>query len=334
MPLLKAHPPARSGPYPRAMRVLHVIVPLVLIAVILSMVGAADVVARLRAANPAWVLAAVIACSAQVILCAVRWRLTAARLRALIPLNRAVGEYYLSSLVNTTVPGGVVGDAMRAVRTRGAAGFETAAQAVVIERLAGQIALGAVLITGLAASGLPHLQWPAAVAALVSAAIAVGLMVLRRNGMHRSMPAVLRRFLGAIRQSWLGGAGPAQATLSLLIVAANIAAFIFAARAAGATLAIADALFAVPLILAAMLIPFSVAGWGYREGAAAAVFPLIGGSAAAGVSASILFGVAILLASLPGLFVLIFQRRQQAVAAETPPAMQESLPKASSHPDG
>jgi len=52
-------------------------------------------------------------------------------------------------------------------------------------------------------------------------------------------------------------------------------------------------------------IPFSVAGWGYREGAAAVVFPLIGHSAALGVSASVVFGVVVLIANLPGTLVLL-----------------------------
>jgi hypothetical protein len=59
------------------------------------------------------------------------------------------------------------------------------------------------------------------------------------------------------------------------------------------------ALVLVPLILAAMLIPLTVGGWGWREGAAAALFPLAGASSVAGVSAGIVFGGAILLSVLP-----------------------------------
>src|SRR6056297_1937847 len=130
-------------------RALHVLVPLALVTVVLSAVGAEDVLSRLRSAEPGWILAALGACSAQTLLSALRWRLTAERLGARMSLGDAVSEYYLSSLVNTTMPGGMVGDAVRAVRTRGAAGLERAAQAVVIERLAGQIAVGSVLLLGL-----------------------------------------------------------------------------------------------------------------------------------------------------------------------------------------
>ena len=123
------------------------------------------------------------------------------------------------------------------------------------------------------------------------------------------LPPVVRRFLAAVRQSWFDRrAAPLQVALSLLIVALNLAAFVLAARATGVALDPADALLAVPLVLAAMLVPLSVAGWGYREGAAAAVFPLIGASAAAGVSASVVFGAVVLVASLPGLAVLLVRK--------------------------
>ncbi|MEO1795636.1 MAG: lysylphosphatidylglycerol synthase transmembrane domain-containing protein [Pseudomonadota bacterium] len=284
---------------------MHVVVPVALIAFIVSTVGAGDVLARLGAADPVWILAAIAAATAQMFLSSLRWRLTAARLGAGLRYRDAVSEYYLSSIINSTVPGAVVGDALRVVRTRAAAGLERAAQAVIIERLAGQVALGATLIAGLALSGHAVLEGSAAVAAAIVLAV-LGLLFLLRGGIaSRLMPAVGQRFLMAIRLSWFGRSTALfQIVLSLLVVAANLAGFVFAARATGAIIGFPEILYAVPLILAAMLIPFSVAGWGYREGAAAAVFPWIGASAAAGVSASVLYGAVILVASLPGVLVL------------------------------
>jgi len=302
--------PRRGGPiFTVTHCALHILVPLVLVTLVVSMVGTGEVLSRLRSAEPGWILAALAACAAQTLLSALRWRLTAGRLGARIPLGDAVSEYYLSSLVNTTVPGGMVGDAVRAVRTRGAAGLERAAQAVVIERLAGQIAVGSVLLLGLAVSGRAELHWIAAIAACVAAVLGTGVHAVGRARAERILPPMVRRFLAAIRQSWFDRRTAClQVALSILIVAVNIAAFVLAARATGVTIPPADALLAVPLILAAMLVPLSVAGWGYREGAAAAAFPLIGTSAAAGVSASVVFGAVMLGASLPGLAVLLVRK--------------------------
>ena len=82
---------------------------------------------------------------AQTVLSAMRWRLTARQLGQTIPLTRAIGEYYLAQVVNQSLPGGVVGDAGRAVRARHQAGLRRAGAAVAIERLAGQVALFLVL---------------------------------------------------------------------------------------------------------------------------------------------------------------------------------------------
>ncbi|MFD0981479.1 lysylphosphatidylglycerol synthase transmembrane domain-containing protein [Tropicimonas aquimaris] len=292
-------------------RAVRVVAPVILFAFIVWMVGAGDVMTRLGAADPGWMFVALLACSAQIVLCAFRWRSTAARLGAPIGIGRAVAEYYLSSAVNTTVPGGVAGDALRAVRTQGVARFETAAQAVVIERLAGQVALGAVLLLGLALSGRPELQWWAAVATGVALLLAALIAVVRPAVPDRLVPAVFRRFGSALKSSWFDRREAVfQSILSLLIVAANLTSFAAAARATGTAIGFPDVFFAVPLILAAMLVPFSVAGWGYREGAAAAVFPLIGASAVAGVSASVVFGAVFLVASLPGAVILLLRTRE------------------------
>jgi len=318
MPTTAAQPSERVARGGGAYRAAHVAVPLVVTGFVVWVVGGSDVFERIAAADLAWVVAALLACSAQIVLCAIRWQLTAARLAAHISKRGAVAEYYLSSLINTTVPGGVVGDAYRAVRTRGISGLERAAQSVVIERLAGQVALGVTLILGLALSGRPQLQLASIVAIGILAGLALFVLFVRGHGVSRRLPPILLRFAAAIRSSWFDiRAATAQIALSLLIVGANLVAFVFSARATGTILPFPDMLYAVPLILAAMLIPFSVAGWGYREGAAAAVFSMIGATAAEGVAASLLFGTVILLSSLPGLAMLVLRKRDRATRSSS-----------------
>ncbi len=70
----------------------------------------------------------------------------------------------------------------------------------------------------------------------------------------------------------------------------------------------AEALVLVPVCLAAMLVPVGIGGLGLREGAAAALWPLAGHPAEAGVAAALLFGLAALLAALPGAAVLARHR--------------------------
>ena len=62
---------------------------------------------------------------------------------------------------------------------------------------------------------------------------------------------------------------------------------------------------AVILLLGWMLVPLTIGGWGLREGTAAALFPLVGGSGEAGLAASIAFGLVLLASSLPGAITLL-----------------------------
>jgi bacteriorhodopsin len=54
-----------------------------------------------------------------------------------------------------------------------------------------------------------------------------------------------------------------------------------------------------------MAVPMSIAGWGPREGVAAWSFGLAGLGAQQGISAAVVYGVLVLVASLPGAVVLL-----------------------------
>ena len=275
---------------------------------------------RLAGASPAWLVVAIAALTAQTVLIAVRWRLVAGRIGLRIGMRHAVGEYYLAQLVNMTLPGGVVGDVSRAARARGGAGLGAAARSVVLERFAGQVAMGAVLATALAVSlSVPGgIDWPRGTAPLLIACLAglgaaacAARPVLRRLGLagvaHRALFA--RDIL------------PRQAILGLAIVALNLAAFASCAAATGSALGLGATATLVPLILSAMLIPVSVGGWGWREGAAAALFPLAGHDPAAGLAASVAFGAILLAASLPGAVWPLLMRRDLPEADARPTSL-------------
>jgi uncharacterized membrane protein YbhN (UPF0104 family) len=279
----------------------------------------ADGAAALRllaGANPFWLLAAVVALTLQTGLSALRWRLTAAQLGISLGRGAALREYYLSQIVNQALPGGVIGDAGRALRSRQAAGLMAAGQAVVFERLAGQIALFAVMAVAFAATRIVPggLDWPPEVAWAVALVIAAGLSVaLLLWGLARSGRAARLGRQGAAlwRALFAPQVRARQAALSLATVACNIAGFGFCIWAVGLGLPIPAIAALVPLILLAMVIPLTISGWGLREGAAAALFPLAGASASDGLAASIAFGLVFLATVLPGLALLTFGTRWQ-----------------------
>jgi uncharacterized membrane protein YbhN (UPF0104 family) len=295
----------------RAVRVVQILVAGALLALLWRAADGPAAAQSLASANWGWIGLAFVALSAQITLSALRWRLTARQLGIALGARAAVGEYYLSQVVNQSLPGGMIGDAGRAVRSRGQAGLMAAGQAVVFERLAGQIAMFAVLAVAFVATlAVPGgFDWPQWLAVPVALLLAAGVCLPVVGRAARWLPGAAGRGARNLGQALhLALAAPAalpgQIGLSLGTALLNLAAFTFCARAVGVELSLPATAALVPLILFTMLIPISVSGWGLREGAAAALLPLAGATASGGLAASVAFGLTFLAAVLPGLVPL------------------------------
>ena len=242
--------------------------------------------------------------------CAWRWSLVARGVGAEVPVRAAVAACYRSQFLNTATPGGVLGDVHRGVqhgRRTGDAG--RGLRSVVWERTAGQVvqaALALVVLSVLPSPVRATLPW-------VWAGAFIGLVGLAGLGLarHPSRPTDRR---AGLRRAWLvevrrgvlaARTWPLIALASALAVAGHVLTFLVAARTAGAT---ASASRLVPLafvVLLAMAVPANLAGWGPREGVAAWVFGAAGLGAGTGLSTAVVYGVLVLVASLPGAAVLV-----------------------------
>lgn len=296
---------------PRLVRVGQTAATIGLLAFLWQIADGPETARILTTADPVWLLAGFLALTVQTVLSALRWQLTAAQLGIKLPQMHALREYYLAQLINQAVPGGVVGDAARAVRSRDQVGLIASGQAVVFERLAGQIAMFvtmavAFLATLLAPGGF---EWPAWLVPPILLVILAGTLTPFAGFVATQLPG---RVGVIIKKQWLT-LGKAltgrnvllrQIALSLGTVFCNLAAFAFCAQAVGVALQPIIVLALVPLILFTMLVPITISGWGVREGAAAALLPLAGVSASQGFAASIAFGLVLFVAVLPGFLVL------------------------------
>ncbi len=268
----------------------------------------AEVARLLVGVDWGWLGWALVALTVQTFASALRWRMTARALGQDFGFIKAVSEYYLAQFFNQTLPGGLLGDAGRAIRARHHAGLIRASQAVAFERLMGQFALFAIMAFAfLVAMLIPFgASWPlwltaAGLAPAAGLAALAGLIALGAK-----LPGAAGRGLNDLQAAFRASvldrrAFPLQVVLSFATAGLNVAAFYFAARATGTQLSLAEILALGPAILAFMLIPLTVSGWGLREGAAAALFPLAGASAEAGLAASVTFGLTFIVAALPGL---------------------------------
>lgn len=276
-----------------------------------------EVAGAITTVSPGWIALALAISIPQVVLSAWRWRLTASCLGAAIPFRMAVREYYLGSFINQIMPGGVVGDAARAWRhARTLPGAREAWHAVLIERASGQLALLACGVVALVFS--PALTGGVR-ASLAAAWNASPPLVMMFGGVSiaamfaalaRRPGSLLRRFAQDVGRGLLASpVWPRQAVASLLVVASYVTVFICCARAIGDSTPVATLAPLLTLVLMAMAIPVSVAGWGLREGAAALVWLMAGLEPGKGVAISITYGAVVLVSTLPGAWVLLSSRR-------------------------
>lgn len=305
---------------PTARRIAQIGVAAGLFAILWHVADGRTALQLLGGADPAWLVAAAVALTIQTVLSALRWRLTAGRLGIDVSVSTAVREYYLSQVLNQSLPGGMVGDASRAVRSRAQAGLVRSGQAVVLERLVGQFAMFLLLtlgfvITWTAPGGL---DWPPWVLLPVAVIIISGLAAPALVWAAAGLPGPAGRAVAGFRDAIIAGIMSKgvlakQLALSFGTAGCNLLAFAFCAAALGVALPLVAILTIVPLVLFAMLVPLSISGWGLREGAASALFPIAGATAAEGFATSVAFGLVFIVAVLPGLLPLLTGRRSRTV---------------------
>jgi hypothetical protein len=151
------------------------------------------------------------------------------------------------------------------------------------------------------------------------------------GGLTIAVAATVMIILGLVARFWARGRGyvhalrrdirkslmswPAmlvQASSSAVVVATYLGVFAVLALGAGYWAGAPEILTLMALcslLLLAMAVPVSVAGWGVREGAAALLWPLVGLPPEQGVALSVGYGLAVLVSSLPGILFLLRGRQ-------------------------
>jgi hypothetical protein len=242
----------------------------------------------------ALVIAAVIALGTTVC-CAWRWSVVVHGLGAGLSMRAAVASYYRSQFLNSTLPGGVLGDVHRAVEQgRESGDVPRGARAVVWDRVSGQgVQLTLTVVVLLSLPSPVHSSVPLLVALAIAGAVV--LFFCCRHLPMRSWPVIL--------------------LASSLAVGGHVLTFLVAARTVGVSTSTIQLVPLALLVLVAMGIPANVAGWGPREGVAAWAFAAAGLGAAEGVAIAVVYGVMVFVASLPGAVVLLLGMRRRPVHA-------------------
>ncbi len=263
----------------------------------------------LQQAEPALFIGAYAALTSLALIQAARWQWVLAALGGRHPYPNALANVLIGQFFNQTLPSTIGGDAVRVWLLRtGGMPLGRALDSVIIDRL---IALAALMCMGIA--GLPwlfKLDADDVGAWTVAAASAAGILALTSILVLDKVPWVLKRWrpvqaaaalsTHARRVTFGSRAGIIAFTTSVLIHSCLSMVVFTIAIALGVDIEAWQCLVLVPPVMVASAIPISVAGWGVRESTMVAAFALIGMPQEMAFAISVLFGLGVIGAGLPG----------------------------------
>ena len=309
----------------RGSAVLGLVGGLALLAFLLHRFGGGPLADAWRVTTWQAVLAAFVLTAVATVTSAWRWRVVARSLGVPLGARQSVAAYYRSQLLNAVLPGGILGDADRAVRHGRAAGdLGAGVRATGWDRVTGQVVQ--VTLAMLAVVLLPT-PWRGSGVGAVAAVALLGVLGAAVLVVRRRTDGWLTRDLRALVR---------PAVLARLVVAScastggHLAVFAVAAAAVAVDTSPAVLLTTGLVVLVGSSIPLSVAGWGPREGVTAWAFGVVGLGAAAGLTVAIVYGVLAGVATLPGAVVLVADvvaRRRLHVVVPEPEPQPEPQPE-------
>jgi uncharacterized membrane protein YbhN (UPF0104 family) len=241
---------------------------------------------------------------------AYRWRLIMNNLQFGQPFIFYWRSYFKAMFFNQGLPTSIGGDAVRVFDIAGL-GFRKrdAFYGVLLDRATGLIAL---MLLNIIAYLLNPGVLPAHVYNLVFFLIIIGLtglasvILLGRlqwvNGYRR---LVFLKTLSEKLGLAFGRHYVLMIGLSLIIPLLALLGFFATGWALGLRYELMTYFIVVPPALLLTMIPVSLAGWGVREGALVALFSLVGADQATVLTLSVLYGLTLIIVSVPGLVIYL-----------------------------
>lgn len=281
-----------------------------ILALLLSRVDIRALGGMIARADPVNLAAALLVFFLLPALSALRWRL-ACRIAGIDgPFRQHVAIQWIANFVGQVLPSNVGIEGMRIwLYGRRIGGFGAAVSGVVADRIAGLTVLLLLVVAGYPLQSVVTTD-PVGRSVLTSLAagaligLAGGLVLLHPAAFRLLSFGALKRLVPVARQVRTMITTPGGTVLVLLAAAAihglTIVAIALFFAALGPVPDAATLTVIVPAALLVLVAPLSIAGWGIREGAFVFLFGFAGVPVETSLAVSILFGLSLIAASLPG----------------------------------
>ncbi len=313
--------------------VAKIVVSIVLLAVVSRSIDFDGVAAILLRIPVSTVVVVVILIALQTLVQGMRWWMVLSAIWGPMPIAHIVRLTFVGVFFNQVLPTSVGGDAVRVWQVRrGGVRVRTAIKSVLLERIWGVLVLSFLVAIGLLYLGERIDNAPLRLGLIATFPLALGGVALMTSfdlmppSFHkRPLLGSLARLGGDARKLFLSPVLASQLFL-LSVIGHTLSALVVYALAAGLQLDLSlwVCLAIVPSVLLATLIPLSFAGWGLREGAMIVLLGYLGTAADAALAVSLVFGVAMIIAALPGCLFWLQWREASSVNAQPSPEPDES----------
>jgi uncharacterized membrane protein YbhN (UPF0104 family) len=257
-----------------------------------------------------------------------RWQLIQQWLGYPAPTGFYLKGYFKGSLFNQLLPTSIGGDAYRVLENGHRIGsHKEAFYGVFIDRVAGL--LGLLILNATALAWLPNLlperlsQGITIILGIGFAGAIFGLLLHKLPAwqfpLWSSLQTLSQRFAQVYRCTRTISL---QLGLSVLTHLFTLLILLLLGNALGLSFDLLVYMVVIPPVILLTLLPVSFAGWGIREGAMIGIFTLLGAPAETILVLSVVYGLLLITASLPGLWFFIHDQQWWQTAktlAKTPP---------------
>ncbi len=317
-------PPARRSVKTWIMTGLKVAVSVGLIGFILSNLDVEAALLKLTEVSPVALVVACLLIFCQLVAISFRWTVMIRMFGLLLPGRTALRLNMEGLFFNMGLPSVVGGDAIRIYRVR-RYGLKTAqsAASVLLDRGYGMVGLLLLALIGL----------PVSFGYIADPAARLGLVVLVFGGLAGFVIFLLLDLLPTAWRKWrviagiAGLSGAARRVLkrpklafrvlplSLLGQSLMVGAVYVIAVGLDVSITYIDCLAIVPVVFLISIAPITIGGWGLREQAMVTGFSFLGVPGAEAFATSLLFGLCMMVISLPGGVLWLMASRNNAAAA-------------------
>lgn len=290
--------------------IVRIVVTVVLFALIFRTIDVKELLATYQDIVPRLLMLGIIFQLLSTTLASYRWYLVMQPLGYTQSFGFFLKSYFKGSFFNQGLPTSIGGDAVRVLDVaRLGERKRDAFIGVFIDRVLGLVGL---LVLNLVVNLFNPELLPKGLFLAINLLIGLGLLgfivlYLLQRLQFLARWRISRFFMKISRHLSIVMATPKQAAIQMLLSLAvhflSLLAIFLIGRSVELDFSLTTYLVLVPPAILLTLVPLSLAGWGIREGAMIGLFTLLGADKVTVLSMSILYGIVLIVASLPGLIV-------------------------------